>query len=180
MMTSSNGNIFRVTGPLFGEFTGGALKFSLISAWINGLVNNRETGDLRCHRAHYDVTVMLLEISWRPCLCDADPPYNHHHSLYCRFVLMNTSIQWRHNERDDVSVCSGAHQSKYQRFASLAFVRGIRRWPVDFPHKRPVTQKKFPFDDVIMMICISTTLRKIIRGARQVTLQWKIPFDITR
>ena len=66
-MTSSNGNIFRVTGLLCGEFTGhrwiprqwrGALMFYLISAWINSWVNNREAGDLRCHRAHYDVSVM--------------------------------------------------------------------------------------------------------------------------
>ena len=37
----------------------GALVFSMICAWINGWVNNREAGDLRRHRAHYDVTVML-------------------------------------------------------------------------------------------------------------------------
>ena len=36
----------------------GALMFSLICAWINGSVNNREAGDLRRYRAHYDVTVM--------------------------------------------------------------------------------------------------------------------------
>ena len=35
------------------------LIFSLICAWINGWVNNRETGELRCYRAHYGVTVML-------------------------------------------------------------------------------------------------------------------------
>ena len=35
-----------------------ALIFSLICAWINGWVNNGEAGDLRRHRAHYDVTVM--------------------------------------------------------------------------------------------------------------------------
>ena len=35
-----------------------ALMFSLICAWINDWVNNREAGDLRRHRAHYDVTVM--------------------------------------------------------------------------------------------------------------------------
>ena len=40
MMTSSNGNIFRVTGPLCGE------------------LNNREAGDFRRHRGHYDVSVM--------------------------------------------------------------------------------------------------------------------------
>ena len=78
MMTSSNGNIFRVTGPLCGKFTGHwwipppppppppppththththksqwrrALMFILNCAWINGLSKR--------HRAHYDVTVM--------------------------------------------------------------------------------------------------------------------------
>ena len=37
-----------------------ALMFSLISAWIRGEVNNHEAGDLRCHRAHYDVIVMII------------------------------------------------------------------------------------------------------------------------
>ena len=32
----------------------------------------------------------------------------------------------------------------------MAFVRGIHRWPVNSPHKGPVTRKIFPFDDVIM------------------------------
>ena len=36
----------------------GVLMFSLICAWINCWVNNGEAGDLRRHRAHYDVTVM--------------------------------------------------------------------------------------------------------------------------
>ena len=70
MMTSSNENIFRVTGHLCGEFTGpqwilrtkgqwrGALMFSLICAWINRWVNNREAGDLRRYRPHYYVIVM--------------------------------------------------------------------------------------------------------------------------
>ena len=64
MMTSSNGNIFRITGPLCGEFTGErwiprtngqwrrTLIFSLISAWINGWVNNCEAGYLRRHHVH--------------------------------------------------------------------------------------------------------------------------------
>ena len=37
----------------------GALMFSLICAWINGWVNNREASDLRRHCAHYDVIVMI-------------------------------------------------------------------------------------------------------------------------
>ena len=112
MMTPSNGNIFRVTGHLCGEFTvfghniphlprhssilisalswrrhpmetfsvllalcagnspvpvksphkgqwRGALMFSLICVWINGWVNNREAGDSRRYRTHYDVIVMI-------------------------------------------------------------------------------------------------------------------------
>ena len=72
MMTSSNGNIFRVidhlcwrihrslvNSPHKGQWRG-ALMFSLISTRINGWGNNDEAGDLRRHRAHYDVTVMRL------------------------------------------------------------------------------------------------------------------------
>ena len=44
-----------------------ALVFSLIWAWTNGWANNRDAGDLRCHCAHYDVTVMI----WFPKLTPA-------------------------------------------------------------------------------------------------------------
>ena len=67
MKTSSNGNIFRVTGHLCGEFTGPRwiprTKASDVELWcarINGRVNNGEAGDLRRHRAHCDVIVMYL------------------------------------------------------------------------------------------------------------------------
>ena len=46
-----------VNSPHKGQWRG-ALIFSLICAWINGWVNNREAGDLRRHHAHYDVIVM--------------------------------------------------------------------------------------------------------------------------
>ena len=71
MMTSSNGNVFRVTGHLWEEFTGhrwiplakasdAELWCFLWSAlWISGWVSNREAGDLRRRRAHYDVIVMV-------------------------------------------------------------------------------------------------------------------------
>ena len=49
------------------------------------------------------------------------------------------------------SVDSGVDRRKHQSSASLAFVRGIHRWPVNSPHKRPVTRQMFPFDDVIMI-----------------------------
>ena len=81
MMTSSNGNMFRVTGFCEGEFTGDCGEFtghrwilltqtsdaelwcfSLICAWTGSWVNNQDAGDLRRHRAHYDVTVMWCRI----------------------------------------------------------------------------------------------------------------------
>ena len=49
------------------------------------------------------------------------------------------------------AVYSGADQRKHQSSASLAFVWGIPRGPVNSPHKWPVTRKMFPFDDVIML-----------------------------
>ena len=80
MMTSSNRNIFRVTGPLCVEFTdhrwiprtkasAAELRCFLWSApWINGWVINREVGGLRRNRALYDVIVMKTEhddaITW--------------------------------------------------------------------------------------------------------------------
>ena len=71
MMTSSNGNIFRVTGPLCGEFTGPGefptqrpvtRSFDVFFGLLlnNGWVNNPEAGDLRRHRGHYDVIVMII------------------------------------------------------------------------------------------------------------------------
>ena len=50
------------------------------------------------------------------------------------------------------TVYSGTYQRKHQSSASLAFVRRVQRWPVNSPHKGPVTRKRFPFDDVIMIL----------------------------
>ena len=50
------------------------------------------------------------------------------------------------------NVNSGANKRKYQSYASLVFVGGIHRWPVNSPHKGPVTRKMFPFDDVIIIL----------------------------
>ena len=83
MMTSSNGNTFRVTGPLCGEFTGHrwipftkpvtrSLDIFIDLRLKNGWVNNREAGDLRRHRANYDVTTIRIRSQqWRP----GDMPY---------------------------------------------------------------------------------------------------------
>ena len=47
------------------------------------------------------------------------------------------------------TVCSRRRSKEHQCSASLAFVRGIHRWPVNSPHKGPVTHKMFPFDDIM-------------------------------
>ena len=66
-------------------------------------------------------------------------------------LLISKSLQWRHNERDGVSnhwrlqvcstVSSSADHRKHQSSVSLACVRGIHRWPVNYLHKGPVTRK---------------------------------------
>ena len=102
MMTSSNGNIFRVTGHLCGEFRirrspvnsphkgqwRGALIFSLICAWINAWVNNREAGDLRRHRAHYDVIVMNIYTLSKILLCG-------HRNYFHSTDAITSTVDWR-------------------------------------------------------------------------------------
>ena len=158
-MTSTNGNIFRVTGPLCGESTGhrwipltkskwrGALMFSFICAGTNGWVNNREAGDLRRHRAHYDVIVMSLG--------DVGP-----RSRVQKEPRKLKTLLWRHNENDSVSY----HQprgcllnrlfirrsKKTSKLRVTGLCVGNSPGPVNSPHNGPVTRKMFPFDDVIM------------------------------
>ena len=87
-------------------------------------------------------------------------PFFHCYSCVLYQPILPYPLQWRHNGRD------GAfnHRSfdcllyrlfrrgskKQQSSASLAFVRGIHRWPVNFSQKEPVTRKMFPCDDVTM------------------------------
>ena len=77
------------------------------------------------------------------------------------------------------TIYSGADQSKHQSSASLAFVWGIHRGPVNSPHKWPVTRKMFPFDDVIMFYvdvilihAIYSILVKLIPGAPFTNIDW--------
>ena len=75
MVTSSNGNIFRVTSALWWDSTGHqwihkgqwreVFMFSLVCAWSIVSANNRDTGDKRRHRTHYDVIVWRHQtITW--------------------------------------------------------------------------------------------------------------------
>ena len=81
------------------------------------------------------------------------------------------------------TVYSDADQRKHQSSASLAFVRGIHRGPVNSPHKWSATRKMFPFDDVIMntgfdnwvSYVVTTTSDKQSIGRSWVgfSLQWR-------
>ena len=55
-----------VNSPHKGQWRG-ALMFPLVCVWINDWVNNRGAGDLKRHRAHYDVTVMRAWESGQQC-----------------------------------------------------------------------------------------------------------------
>ena len=62
-----------VNSPHKGQWRG-ALMFSLIWAWMNDWVNNREAGDLRRHFAHYDDTLMvdiIINLAFTHCPCGA-------------------------------------------------------------------------------------------------------------
>ena len=91
-------------------------------------------------------SMQINEETWRTVMCN--------HSLMeakgHRIITMTyqiTSLMTAYS-----IIYSGADQRKHRSFASLAFVRGIHRWPVNSPHKGPVTRKIFSFDDVTTAI----------------------------
>ena len=97
MMTSSNRNISRVTGPLCGEFTGHhwipLTKASDAELWYFlwstpeqiAWVNTGDDGGLRRHHAHYDLTVMCCVRRLTCCLVWTHPP---RHRKPCRHAMM--------------------------------------------------------------------------------------------
>ena len=72
------------------------------------------------------------------------------------------------------AVYSDADQRKHQSSASLAFVRGVPRGPVNSPHKWPVTRKMFPFDDVLMQ---SVSFGMLSRGPIEQAVTTKNKID---
>ena len=75
--------------------------------------------------------------------------------------MHNASLQWRHNGYGGVSnhqpyrcLHNRLFRRRSKKISSLTFVWGIHRWPVNSPHKWPVTRKIFPIDDVITLFII--------------------------
>ena len=132
MIPSSNGNIFRVTGHFYQEFTGhrwlshngqwrGALTFPLICFLKNGRVNNPETGDLIHYRAHYDVTVL-----WT----DVDPNSRRMASLD-HITLTHHSLVTPHGDMDLAQHCLNLRPVAWWH-------QTITRTTVDFAHRNLV------------------------------------------
>ena len=128
MMTSSNGNSFRDTTPLCGEFTKKTDEaklwcFFVICACTNCWVNNRDVDDLKQYRAHYDVTVMASRDSgeryWKKMkrwtsfcknfLCFHIFPQGWKYGCYFRNIQMSSS-------------CSKWNQSKWKCWAILTIL----------------------------------------------------------
>ena len=108
-MTSSNRNIFRVTGHLCGEFTcdrwisrkgqwRGTLMFSLICTWINGWINIRQADILRRHRAHYDVIAMKTPYMTTPLWVSQI-------DLYLRLLASDSKNHIRHGDQIPLLLC---------------------------------------------------------------------------
>ena len=91
----------------------------------------------------YSVTVV--------CVTKCTVLYHGWLSHYNDVIMGTTASQITSITNVYSTVYSGADQRKHQSSASLAFVLGLRRWPVNYPHKWPVTRKMFPFDVIIMV-----------------------------
>ena len=111
-----------VNSPHNGQWRG-ALMFSSICVWLNGWVNNREAGDLRRHRAHYDVIVMNLLLQDGPVAPCKVPIIDSDHTIckeeYNGFAMTSWHIH--------IFLIAGL-------FAGNPFVIG------GFPTQRPVIQ----------------------------------------
>ena len=104
--------------------------------------------------SHENLKISILDVSLKITNWRSQP------HIFCHFLHdIGLSLQWRHNGCNSVSnhqphhcllnCYSDTDQRKHQSSASLAFVWGIHRGPVNSPHKWPATRKMFPFDDVI-------------------------------
>ena len=105
---------------------------------------------LFCFQMCYVILVWPKMDSWRHSSQKCQLCCNITTAHYSDVIMGTMASQITSLTIDYSTVYSSADQRKHQRSASLVFVRGIHRGPVNSPHKWPVTPKMFPFDDVIM------------------------------
>ena len=115
-----------------------------------------------CNSSQWQVRFTIYRLSRPTCgvlfvalVLENSTAYNIIWSHYCDVIMRANASQIPSLRIVYSTVYSGADQRRRQSSASMAFVRGFHRGPVNSPHKWPVTRKMFPFDDVIM---ISQTL----------------------
>ena len=114
MMTSSNGNIFRFTSPLCGEFTGHWwIHLKRPAMWgfdvffdlrLHKPLSKGNAGDFRRHHAHYDVNVMrlirslkaknhpFLSIIWKWCFLDKYMRVEYLFDIYARLYMLTRHL----------------------------------------------------------------------------------------
>ena len=76
--------------------------------------------------------------------------YDHRHHIYYSDVTMSRMSAMASQITGVSIICLDADQRKRQSSASLAFVKGFHRWPVDSSQRANITRKMSPFDDVNM------------------------------
>ena len=134
-------NVFHITGPLWEESTSVPEKFS-------------SERDVVMRSLYVAADLDTMALVWRHCnansVCAVDA--SAHHLYHYGDVIMG-AIATQISSLTVVysTVYSDADQGKHQSSASLAFVWGIQRGPMNSQHKWSVTPKLFPFDDVIMI-----------------------------
>ena len=84
------------------------------------------------------------QVRWQTCVCIYVTILYYSDVIVSTMASQITSLTIVYS-----TVYSNEDQTKHQSSASQAFVRGNHRWPVNSPHKWPVTRKMFPFNDVI-------------------------------
>ena len=173
IMTSSNGNIFRVTGILCGKFTGlmwiprtkaGNVFFDLRlnehlskKSWgwwfetpSHPLWRHSNEFSTICCTSYWIVSSLVL--CCLSCVVSAGP--------FPHLQLTELILQWRHNDGDGVSNhrrldglfnrLFGRRSKKISNLRVTGRCEGNSPVTGNFSPKGPVTRKIFPFDEVIM------------------------------
>ena len=158
LLNPESWNIFRVAGPLWGNppVTGGFPSQRPVTRSFDIFFDPRLNKRLgkQSRRRWFETPSRSL---WRHC--NVRTQYVPQHieawtqwsTFHYNDVIMTTIASQITSLTVVYSIVySDADQIKHQSSASLAFVWGIHRRPVNSPHKWPVTRRMFSFDDVIM------------------------------
>ena len=128
----------------------GALMFSLICAWMNSWVNNREAGDLRRHCAHYNITVMSS------CVC-AQILACHNYLRYPLFIYL---CVWNYIHLKDLIV----------RRAGLLWSQQDFEWRWSVPLFKCLTVLEFSF--ILFDLCLLITFFNFIMNYVPIVTFW--------